>query len=289
MLLSDRLRFVLQKKTLAEGKTSTNLPNVNLFKSFSPSEPFAVEYKPCICIAAQGRKQVLFGDKKIEYNENSFFVTTLAVPMIAQIIEATAEKPLLLLVVTINIEAAGKLLSETSILPRRKTSAVVVSNINDKLRDSAARLIEVACDPTDSKILGGTAEREFFYRIFSTEQGDYLREIVLRGAHRHRINRTIKFIQENYSRQISIRDIAKNIGVSSSTLHHMFKPVVSLSPIQYLKQIRLHRAQTFMISDGLNVSEAAFRVGYGSLSHFSRDFKQLFGRTPSQALSSIQV
>jgi AraC-like DNA-binding protein len=78
------------------------------------------------------------------------------------------------------------------------------------------------------------------------------------------------------------------VGMSASTLHRSFKEVTALTPIQYLKTIRLHRARVLMLSDGLTAGEAAYRVGYQSQSQFSREFKRLFGATPTQALREMR-
>jgi AraC-like DNA-binding protein len=58
--------------------------------------------------------------------------------------------------------------------------------------------------------------------------------------------------------------------------------VTDTSPLQYIKNIRLHKARTFMIQDGLNANLAAMQVGYESPSQFNREYKRLFGVTPAK-------
>ncbi len=70
--------------------------------------------------------------------------------------------------------------------------------------------------------------------------------------------------------------------MSVSAFHHNFKAVTSTSPLQYLKNYRLHKARMLMIHDGMKASAAAMRVGYESPSQFSREFKRYFGLTPEK-------
>ena len=58
------------------------------------------------------------------------------------------------------------------------------------------------------------------------------------------------------------------------------KEVTAMSPLQYLKQLRLHEARRLMLTEGLDASAACYRVGYESPSQFSREYRRLFGGAP---------
>lgn len=70
--------------------------------------------------------------------------------------------------------------------------------------------------------------------------------------------------------------------MSSSTFHQHFKQVAQASPLQYVKRLRLIKAQQLLIQDACNVNQAAAAVGYRSVSQFSRDYKRYFGASPLQ-------
>lgn len=68
------------------------------------------------------------------------------------------------------------------------------------------------------------------------------------------------------------RPLARVANSGNSTLHHRFKALTAMSPLQYQKQLRLQEARRLMINEGLDVSSACYRVGYESPSQFSRQY-----------------
>jgi len=74
--------------------------------------------------------------------------------------------------------------------------------------------------------------------------------------------------------------IAKDVHMSVSSLHHQFKAVTAMSPLQYQKQLRLQEARRLMLFGDVDVAIAANRVGYESASQFSREYSRFFGAPP---------
>jgi len=282
------LREAIGRLAVAEGVTHTAVPGLQVFRALAPTGPFAVEYRPCLCIVGQGRKQALIGDQAYEYNPEYYLVVSLPVPVTAQILDASPERPFLAVVLEIDVAEVGQLLVA---MPQRcepsPSTAVRVSQMDTKLTDAVTRLLSVAEDATEARILGPGVVREVFFHVLGGEQGDLLRLLALRDGHSHRVARAIQFMQEHFDEALDVATIAKSAGVSSSRLQHIFKDVTALSPIQYLKKVRLHRARMMMLSEGLNAGEAAYRVGYGSPSQFSREFKRQFGMSPSRTASGM--
>ncbi len=103
-----------------------------------------------------------------------------------------------------------------------------------------------------------------------------------RTQHWGKICTALEWIHHNYSRPITIPDMADEACMSVSTFHHSFKGVTGKSPLQYVKSIRLHKARLFIRYDRLTASVAAAKVGYESPSQFSRDFKRFFGHNPTE-------
>ena len=87
---------------------------------------------------------------------------------------------------------------------------------------------------------------------------------------------------------IEIERLANELDMSSSTFHSSFKAVTDTSPLQYIKDVRLHKARTLMIQDGLNANIAAIEVGYESSSQFNREYKRLFGVTPAKDATTLR-
>jgi len=283
------LLVLLEKLAKAEGTTETIIPGLKVFRMSAPTEPFAVEYNPSICVVAQGRKQVVVGNHQLEYNPVQYLVASLPVPVVAKIIEASEKKPLLGIAISIDILKVGQLLLSMpkSTAPPSDSTVLRVSPMEPVLYNAVFRLLQAACDEVEAKVLGAGILHEVMFRVLSGAQGDMLRALTVRDGPAQRVAQAVQYVQEHYHRPLDVVTIAKSVCVSSSTLHHNFKEVMALSPIQYLKQVRLHRARLLLVVDGLNVGEAAYQVGYNSLSQFSREFKRMFGLLPSRMAGEL--
>ncbi len=287
----DGLLAQLERLAVEDGITKTSLPNLTLFRSSKPAGPFAVEYRPGLCVVAQGRKRVTVGDRSFDYNPESYLVAGLPLPVSTQIVEASLARPFLSLVLDIDLIEVGQLL--LSMPPRAANAAspaaLQVSQMKAPLYDAVVRLLQAVQDTTECCILGPGLIREILFRVLSGEQSALLRTMALRDGRALRVGQAITFIQDHVDEPIDVATIAKSVGVSVSTLHHIFKDTTGLSPIQYIKEMRLHRARLLMVAEGLGAGEAAYRVGYGSQSQFSREFKRLFGLSPSHAVRKKQL
>ena len=88
---------------------------------------------------------------------------------------------------------------------------------------------------------------------------------------------------------IRVESIASEVGMSVSGFHHHFKAVTAMSPLQYQKRLRLQEARRLLLGGGLNATDVAFRVGYNDSSHFSREYKDLFGLPPKRDIDRLQA
>ena len=73
-----------------------------------------------------------------------------------------------------------------------------------------------------------------------------------------------------------------------SGLHHHFKAVTAMSPLQYQKRLRLLEARRLLLSEDLDAASAALRVGYTNASHFNREYKNLFGVPPMRDVYQLR-
>jgi AraC-like DNA-binding protein len=87
---------------------------------------------------------------------------------------------------------------------------------------------------------------------------------------------------------VHVKQLARSNGVSGSGLHHKFKAVTTMSPLQYQKQLRLQEARRLMLSGIANATTAALQVGYESPSQFSREYRRRFGLPPRQDIQAIR-
>ena len=280
---------------VADGVTETNYPGLLVSRTSVPMPRQPVPYKPSLCIVVQGQKQMFLGDREFRYSPLQYLVVPIAIPLEMKISKASKEKPVLGLGLELDLTVISELLldidkpSQPLSNTSKNQSALYISHTSLSLQDSLIRLLKLLSNPTDLKILGATVAREIFYRVLQDEQGGQLRNMVLRDSSNYQIAELIGFLNENYNKELRIHDISKFAGMSDSTLHHKFREVTNMSPLQYLKKIRLHNARTMMVESGLNASEAGYQVGYSNPSQFSREFKRMFGLPPRQLLETMSI
>lgn len=131
--------------------------------------------------------------------------------------------------------------------------------------------------------------REIGYRVLTGAQGDAIRAALAQQHHFGRVARALRRIHADLSGELDVETLASEAGMSLAVFHAQFKSVTATSPMQYVKATRLHHARLMMVQDGLNAGAAAARVGYASASQFSREFKRLFGRSPSDEVRWVQA
>ncbi len=276
-----------------DGLFETNWPGLVVSRISTPLPRQPVSYKPSLCIVVQGQKQIFLGDREYVYNPFQYLVVPVALPLEMEISRASHGKPLLGLGLELDLTVISELLltidDSSHPFPSTKSnqSALFISRTSFSLQDALIRLLRLLSNTVDLKILGASIVREILYRVLQSEQGSQLRSLVFRDGASHRIAGLIGFLNDNYDRKMSILKIARFAGMSESALHHKFREVTNMSPLQYVKKIRLHHARTMMVDRGLNATEAGYHVGYTNPSQFSREFKNLFGLAPRQLLKAM--
>jgi transcriptional regulator GlxA family with amidase domain len=97
-----------------------------------------------------------------------------------------------------------------------------------------------------------------------------------------RIQIAIALMGEELSRETSNRQLAHAVGLSPSRFQHLFKSETGVTPICYLRQLRLERAKWLLETSLLRVKQVMTRVGIKDKSHFTREFKRAYGVTPTK-------
>jgi AraC-like DNA-binding protein len=276
-----------------DGRHATPFPGLSVVRLSRPSARLPVVYKSCICFVAQGSKRAFFGDKVFNYDRQNYLVVSVPLPFETEIFEASPQEPFFSIALQIDPTAVTDLLLEIDAGSAPATAQVAqpgifVSPLHEDLGSAVRRLMAALSTPMNRKILAPLAAREILYHVLSGEQGDLLRAVVLHDSRTQRIARVLRFLNAHYGEPLTISAMAREAHMSPSTLHHTFKEVTSVSPLQYLKQIRLHQARLLLMNQGLSAGEVAYRVGYNSPSQFSREFKRLFGAAPTQEIQRLR-
>ncbi len=239
-------------------------------------------YTPTICIVAQGRKQIYFGDQTRSYDPDNYLINSIPLPLEAEIQGVTPATPYLGLSLEIESYMVSQLLIEMGEQAgnNQPTEEIIVSTtISERLNDCIIRLLDCLDSPLDIKILVPALKREIFYEVLRGPYGHVLKNCVANHNGANRIAPVVNFIEQNFHLPLDVETIARHAGMSSSSLHDHFKQATSMSPMQFVKSLRLHRAHSLLLS-GNQAGEASYQVGYNSPSQFSREFKRFFGESP---------
>ncbi len=282
-----------------DGALETAIPGVRICRYSAPTEPKSLFYEPSIWVVLQGTKRVVLGEEEYVYGESQFILTAVDVPVVTQVAEATRDKPCFCFFLKLDLQIARQMISDLedfgelsravpvtgSILPRYGLSTGPATR---ELLDAIYRLLRLLSTPSDIPILSNLIKREIIYRLLTSDQGYRLRQIALSGTYDERIARAIEMLRQNYSKPLSVEELAKAAGMGVSTLHHHFKSLTSMSPLQYQKHLRLHEARRLMLAGTFDAGGAAFEVGYESRSQFTREYRRLFGEPPMRNIKAIK-
>jgi AraC-like DNA-binding protein len=126
------------------------------------------------------------------------------------------------------------------------------------------------------------------FRLLRSPQGKHLRAIATLGEQSHRTAMAVEWLRMNYAKPLRVEELATRARMGVSTLHHQFRSLTAMSPLQYQKQLRLHVARERMLHEGLDAASAAFEVGYESASQFNREYSRFFGQPPMRDVKALR-
>ena len=280
----------IARLTAEQDHLATAIPTLTIRRYASPTEPTSYVHEPSICLSAQGSKRVLLGEDVYVYDAHHFLITSVDLPVVAQVIEATKEKPWLGLMLKLDQREIAQLMLDSNLPSPRTQQAsrgMAISEVTVPLLNSFQRLIELLDEPEDIPVLAPLIQREILYRLLVGDQGLRLRQIGAAGSQSQQIARAIDWLKGNFKQPLRVDDLAAHARMSTSNFHHHFRALTAMSPLQFQKWLRLHEARLLMLTERVDASTAAFQVGYESPSQFSREYSRLFGAPPLRDIKGL--
>jgi len=267
------------------------IKDLYLFRVSTPGEPIHSVYKPSLCVVAQGSKEFFLNENRYVYDPDNYLLVTAELPLVGQVLDASKEQPYLSLLLELDPTLVSSVITEVGdIAPQNDANvkAINVSSLDADLLDAVLRLVRLLDSPSEAPFLAPMITREIIYRLWMDNQRDRLLHIVNSEGNTSLITKAIELINDNFDQQLRVESIASELGMSVSGFHSHFKEVTAMSPLQYQKRLRLQEARRLLLVGGLNTTDIAFRVGYNDSSHFSREYKGLFGLPPKQDMKRLQ-
>lgn len=269
----------------ASGLYAAALPGLWFTRADRPSPPKRVEARGVtLALVLQGHKRVTFGRDTLSYGPGSYLLITGEQRYGATISEASPARPYLSMALELPPQEVAEALLELSDAGDRQGGqtdpAAVVAALEPTLVDALCRLVTTLDDPVECRVLAPLVVREVVFRLLRGDAAAALRRIASAGD--VRIQRAVTYMRKHATSRLTVPQIARRVAMSPSHFAHRFREIVRVSPMRFVKHVRLQEARVLMLRDQIGASEAADRVGYASPSQFTRDFKRYFGDPPAR-------
>jgi AraC-like DNA-binding protein len=287
----ERMRALALDFCPTTGRYQTVVPRLALVRADGPSLPIPSIYQPLLCLGLNRRKRVSLGDLSFDLGPGRMLVAGVDLPVTSVILDAAPRDPYLTLVLTLDPGLLSSLLLDMEGKGGEGDPGpgLTISTASPSILEACARLLTLTETPADIPILAPLVEREILYRVLGTEQGAFLRRVARGDGALARVGRAIDRLRKEYRDTPRMEDLARVAGMSPSSFHRHFKAVTTMSPLAFLKRIRLQEARRLLVSGEGTAALVAHAVGYESPSQFSREYARLFGAPPSRDAARLRL
>ena len=295
--LEQQLAQLVCEQIAEPGMLDSGIPGVSLYRADDTSSCASTVYEPSLIFILQGTKTIELGDREIVYGPSSYLASSIHLPVLGQIVDASPNHPYLAVKIDVDPQEVTDLVLELGDKVGRYEPGnecpevgcgLCMSHMDESMQGALYRLLNLMTTPDDIAVLAPLTRREIIYRSLIGEMGPRMRKFASIDSQANRISRVISTLKDRYSEPLRVKDLADSANMSESTLFHSFKQVTRMSPLQFQKKLRLHEARRLMLTEGLEAATASYRVGYESPSHFSREYSRLFGAPPRADVSKLR-
>ena len=275
-----------------DGDYTTTVPALTLHRRSAPTKPLHCIYALGLGVTAQGGKHVMLRKEVIEYGPGQSMLTTLDLPVVSHVTQASIRKPFLGLLLTLDARHILQLASEMELPQPSKERAyrpVSIERLDAALIDALVRLVELLDEPALVPRLAPLIQHEITIRLLTGPYRQQLQRLVAVGSPSQQIAKAVAWLKQNFTHTLHVDDLAERTHMSPSTFRQHFRAITGMSPLQFQKQLRLQEARQLMLNQNLDAGNAGGRVGYESASQFSREYSRLFGAPPQRDIRRMRL
>lgn len=288
----EQIIALTEKITIADGRFQTIIPFLSISRRSSQTPPIPSVLTPSFCLILQGTKKIHFGKDIIYAHSGDFLASLIDLPASAEIDGATKEFPYVGLRIDFTTKEIASVMTEAEINfnPNHKklNTGAFLGKSDVNFLELFIRLLKLIDNPQEVRFLSALIKREMIFKLLTGEYGHLFFQQVFFDQQAEGVGKAIAWIIDNYTSSFTAQELAKSNNMSVSALHHKFKAITTMGPLQYQKQLRLQEARRLMLSGSMDVTSAALEVGYESPSQFNREYRRLFGLPPLQDIKALQ-
>lgn len=288
-ILLDTVRRYAEAHLDSTSVTPTPIPGLTIIRQTMPTALHYNINKPLVAIVLQGSKRVIMGKRVFDFGAGESLLITADVPTVSQITSASIGAPYFSLVLDLNPSVIEGLVVEIDANQPPTNTPVRVHPTETEVLDAALRLIQLLERPGALAILQNQLIRELHFWLMMGRHGGAIRTLGTVDSHAQRIARAVALIRTNFAEPLRVEQLAVTAGMSLSSFYEHFRAITSLTPLQFQKQLRLIEARRMMLANGEMISNAAYAVGYESVSQFTREYGRLFGLPPRRDIKTINA
>lgn len=243
--------------------------------------------KPCIFFVINGEKHINIYSKDFLIEKGCYNITYIDYPVSSYFSNISEDNPYLSIYLPVDNKIISEIIKDIENIPNNSFKGISSHKADESLLEAYERLIDLYEKQDNNTFLVELTLKEIYYRILTGPAGADLKSLFTSDSQSNKIYKAVEYITENYKDRLTINDIAAKVNMAPSTFFRVFKQITLISPLQYQKRLRLYEAQRLMLTESLTATEAAYNVGYESITQFTREYKKIFNSSPAKNIKSI--
>ncbi|NND02395.1 MAG: AraC family transcriptional regulator, partial [Acidimicrobiia bacterium] len=241
------IQQLIEAKVGTDALVETGVRGVHLFRVTEAVRCAPAVYEPTLVAIVSGAKEAILDGRSHVYDSSQYLCCAISMPVEAGTPTASPDNPLL----GVQIALDSRVMTELAIEMENASGAIreprggplpqgfALAHWDDAFTEALLRLVQLGDSPMDTAVLGDSRLRELYYAVLKGEAGGAARRAFGVG---NEIARVIERVSSHLDELVTIDDMAAHVGMSRAVFHRKFKQATTMSPIQFVKSMRLNNA-----------------------------------------------